>query len=320
MKRIMFLLVAMSLSLASGCTGGTGGTGAAVEPSAAVPSPTPGAAASLASPVLASSELVVGQERFVFGLLDSNTGQPINDVPEVTIQFFKVHADGKATKTGDATPVYHSKNLPAGVYVVRTSFDEPGDWGLIMTIKRQGQEAYQVKSEFKVLADSTVPMIGESVPPSKNETAKDVADLGEICSAVPQDGMHGLTIAEAVKSDKPTVILIAAPGFCPSFTCGPDLELVQTLQSKYPDKANFIHIEAPNSIQTHTHEGPVDPNHNQQQGHQGVARPQVKTAQEWGLKSEPWLFLVDKGGKVFERFEGGLTLDEVEPQFQKLVQ
>jgi hypothetical protein len=300
-------------------TGGVGGLAAA--PS--TPAPTgqsAGVEGGVVQPALASSELVVGSERFVFGLLDPQTRQPINDVPEVSIQFFKIHDDGTATKTGDAQPIYRSENLPAGVYVVRTDFSEPGKWGALMLIKRDGFEAYQVKAEFDVLERGSVPMVGDAAPLSKNLTAKDVQDVGEICSAAPRDNMHDLTIAEAVQSGKPTIVLFAAPGFCPSFTCGPDLEMVQKLQSKYGDKANFVHIESPNEIQNHAHEGPVDPDHDQEPGHQGVSKPQVETAREWGLKTEPWLFLVDKDGKVANRFEGGLTLDEVEPAFLEVIQ
>jgi hypothetical protein len=96
--------------------------------------------------------------------------------------------------------------------------------------------------------------------------------------------------------------------------------MTQKLKAKYGDKANFVHIEAPNEIQSHTHTGPVDPNHNQEEGHRGVAKPQVQTAQEWGLKSEPWLFLVDKNGNIADRFEGGLTIQEVEPALVKILE
>ena len=330
MHRALFALVVFILVFASGCGGSpdntpsptatsevtAGGVGG-LSSGAATPAPggTASADTGVVQPALASSELVVGSERFVFGLLDPKTGYPINDVPEVTIQFFKVHADGTATKTGDAQPIYRSENLPAGVYVVRTDFPEAGQWGALMLIKREGYEPYQVKANFEVVERGSVPMIGDAAPLSQNMTVKDVEDVGEICSAQPKDDMHDMTIAEAVKSGKPTLVLFAAPGFCPSFTCGPDLEMVQKLKAKYPDRANFIHIEAPNEIQNHTHTGPVDPNHHDEPGHQGVDKPQVQTAQDWGLKTEPWLFLVDKEGKVADRFEGGLTLDEVEPAF-----
>lgn len=319
MGKVSVVFIAIFLLLASGCGEATTPSTSVSVPSASTPSTSAaGTADSLPQPVLASSELVVGQERFVFGIIDPKTKQPIQDVPDVSIQFFKVNDDGTATKVGDATPIFRSKNLPTGVYVVRTSFDKAGNWGALMEIKREGHEPYQVKANFQVSSQSTVPMPGQDAPKSENMTTKD-ADIDEICSSKPHDDMHDLTIAAAVTSGKPTLILFAAPGFCPSFTCGPDLELVQTLESQYRGKANFIHIESPNEIQNHTHTGKVDPNHNQEAGHQGVAKPQVQTAKDWGLKTEPWLFLVDKNGKVMERFEGGLTLDEVQPEFEKLI-
>ena len=317
----MLALAALLIMLAAGC--GDDGKGVIpVSTTAPTIAPTTGAGGERAKAVLATSEMVVGDERFVLGLLDPKTGQPINYVPEVNIQFFKVNSDGTATKTSDATPIYRSENLPAGVYVSRTMFSEPGQWGAIVTIKPQGSESYQQKLDFEVLQHGTVPIVGDPAPPSKNQTVRDpdIKSIGEICSAQPPDDMHDMTIADAVKSGKPTVILIAAPGFCPSFTCGPDLEMVQKLKQKYGDKANFIHVEAPNTIQNHTHTGPVDPNHHQEPGHQGVDKPQVKTAEEWGLKSEPWLFFVDKDGKIADRFEGGLTYDEVEPRLAKVLQ
>lgn len=254
-----------------------------------------------AQPVLASSELVVGQERFVFGLINQQTGLPIKDVPVVGLQFFKVNEDWTATKVSDGQAVYHSENLPAGVFVVRTNFKDAGRWGALVTIRRPGAEPYTVKVDFEVLKRGAVPVIGDAAIPSRNLTKSDVKSLGEICSAAPYDDMHDLTIADAIKSGKPTVLLFGTPGFCESLTCGPTLEVTQGLEAKYRDKANFIHIETPA-------EDPRSP------------KAQAPTVAEWGLKTEPWLFLIDKNGKIFERFEGGLTMEEVEPEFLKLIQ
>ena len=311
----VLVVAALLLMLAAGC--GNGATSSQSVPTVALAGADPDG--DVAKAVIAVSEMVVGENRFVLGLLDVKTGQPINYVPGVQIQFFKVNDDNTATKTGDATPIFHSENLPAGVYVSRTTFNEPGKWGAIITIKPEGGQAYQQKLDFNVLTRGSVPIIGDAAPPSLNQTVRD-SKIEEIDSAQPHDDMHDLTIAEAVSSGKPTVLLIAAPGFCPSFTCGPDLEMVQELKQKYAGKANFIHIEAPNTIQDHTHEGPVTAEHKQQEGHRGVAKPQVKTAEEWGLKSEPWLFFIGKDGKIADRFEGGLTIGEVEPRLEKLVQ
>ncbi|HEX8221971.1 MAG TPA: hypothetical protein VF914_22470 [Chloroflexia bacterium] len=313
-KLVAFISVA-ALLVAAGCGDGAGTN----QPAAPTMTPASDGEAKIAKPVLAVTDLVVGHNRFVFGLAEETTGQPINDVPQVTVQFFKVHPDGTATKMSDASVVAHGENLPAFLFVAQADFTEAGDWGALLTIQREGQRSYQTRLEFKVVADSAVPMVGEVPPLSQNQTIKDDPTLDYICSAQPHDDMHNMTIAEAVKSGRPSLLLFAAPGFCPSFTCGPNLEIAQALEQKYRDKVNFIHIETPNTIQDHTHTLPVDPNHRQQPGHYGILMPDVKTMQEWALQSEPWIFLLDSQGKVASRFEGGLTLDEVEPELAKLV-
>src|SRR5207249_7327307 len=141
-------------------------------------------------------------------------------------------------------------------------------------IRRGGNEPYQVKLDFDVVGrgSGSAPMIGDAAPASKNLTKKDVKSLDEIDSARPHDDMHDLTIADAVKSGKPTVVLFATPGFCESLTCGPDLEMTVKLEAKYRDKVNFIHIETPGN-------------------HELALQAQVPTVEQWGLKTEPRLFL-----------------------------
>src|SRR5204862_135527 len=43
------------------------------------------------------------------------------------------------------------------------------------------------------------------------------------------------------------------------------------------------------------------------------------TVNEWGLQSEPWVFLVGKDGKIADRFEGATTLDELEAGLKPLL-
>jgi hypothetical protein len=270
--------------------------------------------AGVAAPLLVSSDLVVGPNRFVFGLVDRGTGQPIPDVPQVSLQFFTVHADGTATKIGDADVVYHKENLPVGLFVSHMTFTEAGTWGALFTVERPGLPLYQARLNFTVQARSAIPQVGDSAIPSQNLTIRDVEKISDIDSAQPHDTMHTLTIAQAVRSGKPSLILFATPGFCESRMCGPDLDVALALQRQYGDRANFIHIETP----SHTHPGVVAPDHYTSGTHPGVARPQIQTMQEWGLKTEPWIFLLDRDGRVAARFEGGLTFDEVAPAFALL--
>lgn len=80
-----------------------------------------------AKPILATSELLVGPNRFVFGLVNAKTSAPLADTPDtVDVQLLKVHDNDTATKVGDATAVYRAEGLPAGVFVTRTTFDQAG--------------------------------------------------------------------------------------------------------------------------------------------------------------------------------------------------
>jgi hypothetical protein len=39
---------------------------------------------------------------------------------------------------------------------------------------------------------------------------------------------------------------------------------------------------------------------------------------EWGLRTEPWTFLVDGAGVIQARYEGGITFAELEPALEQL--
>jgi hypothetical protein len=45
----------------------------------------------------------------------------------------------------------------------------------------------------------------------------------------------------------------------------------------------------------------------------------VPTVGEWGLPSEPWLFVVDADGRLVEKFEGSITLEEVSPTLARVL-
>src|SRR5438270_563755 len=92
-----------------------------------------------------------------------------------------------------------------------------------------------------------------------------------------------LAVADALTQGKPLVVLFATPGFCTSQTCGPQLEVFQTVANRYRDRANFIHVEIFKDPQART------PN---------------ATVEEWSLPSEPWTFVVDAAGNLADKFDG----------------
>ena len=254
---------------------------------------------------------VVGQERFAIGLVDMETG-PIEE-GTVDLLFFTLAGNQETlTETLPAPFMAYGASEAhledhedhevgsevTGVYGVRPSFTAPGPWGVVARLtlpdgaKRAGQ------AEFTVEADTAVPGPGDAAIASRTLIAATPQETAKICTADPIDDMHALSLDEAVKNGKPTLVLFATPALCTSRIRGPSLEATQELKRRYGDRANFIHVEL--------------------YPERDYAKP-VATIEEWRLPSEPWLFLIDDQGKVVARYEGRIGLPELDPAVQQLV-
>src|SRR5688572_22054840 len=155
------------------------GLSAACAPSRPEPAPTPASSssprvASAAGPslTLASSELVVGQNRFALGLLLD--GRPLPGA-SVTLEFFQITGQA-ATKRAEAPAVYRAIGEdPKGIYVARVAFDQAGPWGVQATISRPEQAGSTARLGFEVAGQSSAPMPGQRAIASANPTARDVS-------------------------------------------------------------------------------------------------------------------------------------------------
>jgi peroxiredoxin len=111
-----------------------------------------------------------------------------------------------------------------------------------------------------------------------------------------------VSIADALQQQKPLVIVFATPVFCVSQFCGPITEMIEQMQPKYADKANFIHVEIWSDFQKNA----VN-----------------KAAADWLLRNgnlnEPWVFLVDRDGIIVKRWDNVATQDEVESALDALL-
>lgn len=261
-----------------------------VKPSA----PRPSAAATSAvatgaafNPVLANSEVVVGRNRFALGLI-GESNRPITDA-QVRFGFFQI-AGQQATKRGDAVAIFRRLDIEErGMYTAQTAFDEPGLWGVEVKAARPGQEERVGRLSFEVVANGAALMIGDHAPRTKTATVRELS-AGELCTSAPPCDLHGVSLDEALGRGRPAVIYFASPGFCMTGTCAPTLGVVREAVAVHGESATFVHVEAYK-----------DP------------RNQVlaDAVHEWGLPSEPWIFLIDRHGVVAERFEGIVTRIEL---------
>jgi hypothetical protein len=261
-------------------------------------------------PVITNNSLSVGANRFSLGLLDSENLRILD--AKVHLAFYDL-GDGRETLKTEADPRFIPVELSFvdersnretrlvgdnGVYVTPVTFGRAGPWGVLVTVTLDGKEQEPVPFRFAVLDHTREPAVGEAAPASRQTVFADVEDIAEIDSSYPaRPQMHEVTVADALALGKPIVLAFATPAFCESRICGPVMDTVMDpLYEKYGDEATFIHIEPYDLAQLRT----------------GTARVPVAATADWGIQTEPWVFVIDGEGKVAAKFEGIVALDEVE--------
>jgi len=275
------------------------------------------------TPVIANSELVVGLNRFVLGILGPD-GAPIVDA-KVHLKFYFLKGDTAFLKSEmDAVSRVPAREagvseeevqvLPdgtkhvqinvgedVGVYTAQVTFDSAGYWGVEALVDSSKPKVKAtVRPRFDVLEKGATPAVGSPAPGSRNLTVNDVTDLSQIdSSANPSPELHTSTIADAIAAGKPTLVLFAVPGYCESRFCGPELAIMRKLHPKYAARAEFIHVEF--------YTNPSSPN-----------RTPVAAVIEWNLRSEPWFFVIDSTGRIRAKFEGPTTMDELDQALQQV--
>ena len=272
------------------------------------------------SPFLAAAEFAAGANRFPFALIAAS-GESL-DGAAVEVAFHRLEDESsepraKAEATfhtvHGVTPhlhedgTLHPHDETAGFYVVeRVQFDVPGVWEARFGVEASnGQRVGVPPLAFSVDSASSVPGVGDAVPASHNPTSRDVDDLSEITTHDPLvPDFYQLTVAEALEERKPVLVVFSTPMFCISRMCGPVTGIVTSLHERYAERLTFIHIE-PFDLHVARSEGRLVP---------------TETLREWGLRTEPWVFLLGEDGRVAARFEGPVTVGELERAVQALLE
>ncbi len=305
---ILLMLLPLLLLAAAACGGGDDGETAQGTPVAPAASPT---SDSGLSAVVISSDVSLGHNRFMVGLLEAET-QVVTDA-QAQFGFFKLDGDqGELRFETDATTMKMTKGItvenPDGTrkmveagetaaYIAEVEFDETGDWGLRVTGTRNGASFGPINIQFTVADAPSTVAVGAPAPRSVQMTLDDVADLSEIdTAALPDPEWHQMTIAEAVTSGKPTAIAFTTPGFCETQMCAPMTQELAKLYEAYNGRVNFIHVEPYELDKARSGEGLVP----------------LAVMSEWGLHTEPWIFVVDARGNIAAKFEAFVMTDEIE--------
>ena len=255
--------------------------------------------------IFATSDLGVGRNRIGFVLTSPSD---FVRVPETTVSsLFFADTDSKGEVRDTVQAVF--RPWPYGVrglYTTHLTFDKPGRWGISISVPGNEGGSQEAQLFFEVKdAPSAVP-VGAPAVASRNKTLDDVEGLEELSTGSLQDpDLYRVTIADAVSSSLPTVVVMASPAFCTNAVCGPQVEVLQELKDKYKGQSNFVHVDIydnPREIQGDLTKARLSP-----------------IVSDWGLPSIEWTFVIDRQGIVTARYEGFATFDELEQALQEVI-
>lgn len=260
-------------------------------------------AATAEGPVVAPAARVLrqGENRFAFGVFSLDREQ-ISDA-EVAIYAAPRSLKGPAIgpfparidslETEDAFRAKTTSDDPDAakvVYISELPLERPGEWVFGALTKQDGGYGGSLVPTPSLVGQFDPPGVGDRAPVTDTDTAAENPDISEIDTRVPPSSMHEENLAD-VLGKKPVVLLFATPALCQSRICGPVVDVAEQVKRDNPDVA-FIHQEI----------------YNDNDLSKGT-RPPVN---DFGLPSEPWLFVIDANGKITTAVEGVFGVPELE--------
>ena len=250
---------------------------------------------------LATSILTTGENRFTFGVIGQD-GKPIYGPTAIYIAPDPTQpAQGPFVAPADILLTqdrYKSKQAAtdtdpfAAVYAANVEFEKAGRHAVLIATRNNGTlVGAPTQVEVKTKAADKIPDVGEKAPKVETDTLESVkGDEALLDTRDPASDMH--ENFAGVVGKKPVALLFATPQLCQSRVCGPVTDIALQMRAKYGDEMEFIHQE-------------VFVDNNQQNG----LRDPLKA---FNLPTEPWLFVMDKQGKVTARLEGSFGVDAFE--------
>jgi hypothetical protein len=252
---------------------------------------------------MASSQFDTGANRIAFGVIGQD-GQPVYG-PTALYVAANPGAPARGPYLAPADVLltdkrYRSKQAAiasdpfVAVYSAAVPFPRHGKYAVLSATKGKDGKLAGAGTTINVssAAADPIPRVGQMAPKVHTDTlASAKGDVSKIDTRDPPSDMHKADFADDV-GKKPVALLFSTPQLCQSRVCGPVTDIALQMEAKYGDKMDFIHQEvyADNNVS------------------KGLRKP----LQQFGLRTEPWLFVVDKSGRITARLEGSIGVKQFE--------
>ncbi len=236
---------------------------------------------------------------------------------DVRVSFLVVDAEGRVVTLPtarvwvadalDAPPFLETEakleriGLPGGdeadathIYVANLRLPLTGKFWLLAE-PEGGPTKVQALGNVVVVKEDSPPDVGDPAVASETPTLSSTGgDTSALTTRTPPDeSLLRYSVADSLEAKVPFVVTFATPKFCASRTCGPVVDVVEEVARRFEgENVRFIHVEVFEDN---------DP-----------AKGYNRWLREWKLRTEPWTFLVDRDGTIVARFEGTVSVDELE--------
>ncbi|HEY7793692.1 MAG TPA: hypothetical protein VIA10_06790 [Gaiellaceae bacterium] len=242
-----------------------------------------------------SSDFAPGQVRLSFLVVDGK-GRVVTR-PTARVWLARgLEAQPFQRTTARSEPIGVEGSDPAeadAVFVANLDVEKPGTYWLLA--EPVGGKKIQALGNLVVKQKAAAPSLGATVPASDTPTlASTGRDLKQLTTAKKPDlALYRSSVAAALRAHAKFVVVFATPAYCTSRTCGPVVDVVSTVRKRHAGSGiRFIHVEIYEDN---------DP-----------AKGENRWVREWKLPSEPWVFLVGADGRVKGRFEGTVSVRELD--------
>jgi hypothetical protein len=245
-----------------------------------------------------SADFAPGPVRYSFLIIDEN-GKPIERPgarvwiarDRDAVPFLRTSARLESIEVPGGDGDRHLDADARGLYVLHADIDKPGTYWMLA--RPNGASDIAGLGTLVVKPKSESPALGTRAPASDTPVIGS-APVASLTTRKPPDrALLRYSVADSVRKHVPFVVTFATPEFCASRTCGPVVDIVDTVRKRLTKTpVRFIHVEIYKDN---------DPK-------EGLNR----WVRQWNLPSEPWTFLVGRDGRIKQKFEGALSAAELE--------
>ncbi|MCA1727276.1 MAG: hypothetical protein LC722_06410, partial [Actinobacteria bacterium] len=235
------------------------------------------------------------------GRTQAGTPQP---GPEAEATFLYVPGEAAANPgLAPAGPVLTAASEARGVYAAEgVRLEQAGIWEVTVTAETADVGSLTATAAFPVLDEPAVPAVGDAALHTANHLLGDpdtppgaIDSRAEGTGKLPDPVLHRTTIAKALDRHRVALVVFSTPVYCVSKFCGPVTDVVAEIAREHGGAADFIHVEIWKDFQNQV----VN-----------------KAAADWILRGddlqEPWIFLIDRAGKIAARWDNVFDPAEVE--------